>query len=327
MRRNRCKRVVLPLVGMLVLLCVGALSPPHTVAADSTVAVLITGNLPRYRVAHDAFLQILETGGYGQDKARIFVQTPNSDRMSLANAARRAVAAGADILIVYGAPAADVARREVKGVPVVFADIHDPVGLGLIRTLAAPGTDMTGASSTVPLEPLVVHLMKVKPLKRVGVLFTAAEGGSAMQAAELEVLGGKHGFTVQRQEIAASERVSAAIAEISDRVDALYFTESVPLALRAAEGVEQARQRGVPVISQIPQLGEKGALLNLEADPEEQGRLMGVHVLQILAGQKAHILPVRTPRRVSLTINRGVAQQLNLHIPDTILAAADRVID
>jgi putative tryptophan/tyrosine transport system substrate-binding protein len=297
------------------------------VSAQQVVAAIVTGNLPRYQEAHEALVQVFIAGGSGPDKVKLFVQTPNADRMSLANAARRAVAAGARIIIAYGAPAAEAAKKEAGGIPVLFADVHDPVALGLVKNLAAPGTEMSGATSTVPLEPLLRHLTSIKPIKQMGVLLTSAEAGSAQQAVEMELLAKQFGFTVNRQEVAAADRVNAAVGALLDNADALYFTESVALTQKAQEAIEQARGRGVPVISQIPGLGSKGALLTMEAETDEQGKLVAVHALQVLAGQKAHILPVRTARKITLVVNRRVAEQLGLKLPAPLLQAAGKVID
>jgi putative tryptophan/tyrosine transport system substrate-binding protein len=295
--------------------------------AQQVVAAIVTGNLPRYQEAHEALAQVFIAGGSGPDKVKLFVQTPNADLMSLTNAARRGAAAGAKIIIAYGAPAAEAARRETRGIPILFADVHDPVALGLVKTLAAPGTEMSGAASTIPLEPLFKHLTTIKPIKHMGVLLTGTEPGSAKQAAELDVLAAQYGFTVHRQDIVSTDRVSAAIAALLDKVDALYFTESVALNQKAQEAIEQARGRGVPVITQVPGLGDKGALLTMEADPDEQGKLVAVHALQVLAGQKAHILPVRTARKITLVVNRRAANQLGLNLPAPLLQAAGKVID
>lgn len=296
-------------------------------SAQQVVAAIVTGNLPRYQEAHEALTQVFIAGGSGPDKVKLFVQTPNADRMSLANAARRGVAAGAKVIIAYGAPAAEAAKKEAQGIPVLFADVHDPVALGLVKNLAAPGTEMSGATSTVPLEPLLKHLTAIKPIKQIGVLLTTAEVGSAQQAAELNLLAAQFGFTVHRQEVASADRVSAAVAALLDKADALYFTESVALTQKAQEAIEQARGRGVPVISQIPGLGDKGALLTMEADPDEQGKLVAVHALQVLAGQKAHILPVRSARKISLVVNRRAALQLGLSLPAPLLQSAGKIID
>jgi putative ABC transport system substrate-binding protein len=79
-------------------------------------------------------------------------------------------------------------------------------------------------------------------------------------------------------------------------------------------------------VTQIPEAGEKGALLTLEADPIEQGQLLAVHALQVLGGQKVFTLPVRTPKKVALVVNMKVAEELGMKIPFQALSLATRVI-
>lgn len=313
-------RRILLIASVLILL------PWPAVAAPQVVGVILTGNLPRYREAHNAFVNVLETGGFGAAKVKIFVQTPNADKMSLVNAVRRAVAAGAEIVVTYGTPATMIARDEAKKVPILFADVYDPVGAGLVKSLAAPGVEVTGASCNVPLESLIGKLLRVRQIKSVGVLFTASDKGSAQQVRELESLAGKNGFSVQKQDIGNEEKVGPAVDSLLNGVDAIYLTESVPVGQRLAEVIEKAKGR-VPVVSQIPGLGERGAVLNLEADPEEQGKLLAVHTLQVLSGQKAFMLPVRLPKKISLVVNKGAARQLSMALPDEILKEAGRIVE
>jgi putative ABC transport system substrate-binding protein len=82
----------------------------------------------------------------------------------------------------------------------------------------------------------------------------------------------------------------------------------------------------VPVISQSPGLAEKGALMTLVADPVEQGQLTGVHAIQILNGQKAFTLPVRTPRKVSFIVNMKSAKAMGIKVPISTLENATTVI-
>ena len=94
---------------------------------------------------------------------------------------------------------------------------------------------------------------------------------------------------------------------------------------KGAEIVKAALASKKPTFSQIPDLAKAGALLGLEADPDEQGKLVGVHALQILQGQKAHSLPVRTAKKVTLMINQGAAAQLGLTVPADIMSAGQVV--
>src|SRR5512133_1247946 len=117
------------LVKFLLLLLASVVAFSGSVAAEQQfVAAVITGDLQRYRDAHEAFIKILRVGGMTEEKVRVHVQVPNPDPMSWANSVRKAVGGGADLIITYGAPVTLVAKKEAKGVPVLFADVYDPVG-------------------------------------------------------------------------------------------------------------------------------------------------------------------------------------------------------
>ena len=95
--------------------------------------------------------------------------------------------------------------------------------------------------------------------------------------------------------------------------------------MQSKEILAAAQANGCIVFSQIPGLAAAGALIGLEADPEEQGKLVAVHALQVLQGQKVHILPVREAKRVMLKINQKTAGQLGLTIPPDIASKAQIV--
>ncbi len=130
-------------------------------------------------------VKVLQSGGFGEDKLKIFKQTPNADKMSLTNSLRRAEAAGATLIVTYGSQATAIAQDELKNTPLLFADVYDPVALGTVKTLAAPGTDASGATSKTDLGMLIDSLIAIKPVKTVGVLYTKGEKGSEQQLAEL----------------------------------------------------------------------------------------------------------------------------------------------
>lgn len=313
------------LIALLILLT-GVFGTPAA-AADKFVAVVITGDLPRYQTAHEAFLKILKAGGLTKDKVDIYVQTPNPDPMSWANSIRKAVGVGADLIVTYGAPATLVAKREARSIPILFADVYDPVGLGLVKDLAVPGGDLSGVSNKTPIETLLRTYVEVYKGKRLGALFSPQDQGSVLQVEDLEGAAPKFGLSVVRAGVQSVSQIPAVCQKLVGEVDGLFVSDSALLALDLPAIVGLAAKHRVPIITQVPGMAEMGALLTLEADPAEQGQLPGVHALQILgAGQKALALPIRTPKKVSLVINLKTARDLNLTVPFQALSNATRVI-
>jgi len=317
------KQLFHTLMVMAVVLC-GTLFC-RSVNAQPILGAIVTADLPRYQQSHQAMIKVLQAGGFGEDKLKIFTQTPNADKMSLANTLRRFEAAGVSIVVTYGCRAAEVAKSELKDTPLLFADVYDPVALGIVKTLAAPGSDASGATSKTSLKQLVEALVAIKPVTKVGILYTKGEGGSAQQLAELQELGKGFGFKVSAENARNPGEATELGSKLASESDALFLTESIAVALQSKEILSAAQANGCIVFSQSPGLAESGALIGLEADPEEQGKLVAVHALQVLQGQKVHILPVREAKKIALKINQNTADQLGLSIPPGIASKAQIV--
>lgn len=295
-------------------------------AEQQFVASVITGDLQRYRNAHDAFMKILRAGGMSEDKVKVYVQSPNPDAMSWANSIRKAVGGGANLIITYGAPVTLVAKKEAKGIPLLFADVYDPVALGIVKDLAVTGGAISGVASTTPVETLARTLVDIQALTSILSLYASAEKGSQLQEKRMEEQGKKLGFSVIKVDVKNREAAKKAIIDAKGKAGAVFITESVILTQSVQELISIAKENNLPVVTQIPESGEKGALLTLEADPVEQGQLLAVHALQVLGGQKVFTLPVRSPKKVALVVNMKVADELGIKVPFQALSLATRVI-
>ena len=314
------------ITGMILLSTVTIADVGDLYAEQQLVAAVITGDLQRYRSAHEAFLKILRAGGMSEDKVKVYVQSPNPDPMSWANSIRKAVGGGADLVITYGAPVTLVAKKEIKGIPLLFADVYDPLALGIVKDLMVTGGELSGISSTTPVETLARTLVDIHAPKTILALYTSSEQGSLLQAKRMEEQGKKLGFAVTKVDVKNREAAKQAIIEAKGNADAVYITESIILSQSLHDLISVANDKHLPVLTQIPESGEKGAFLTLEADPVEQGQLLAVHALQVLGGQKVFTLPVRTPKKVSLVVNMKIADELGIKVPFQALSLATRVI-
>ena len=316
---------MIPMKKLLYLFCLSCAILVNTfewACAQPILAAIVTADLPRYNMAHQAMVDVLQAGGFNEDKLKVFKQTPNADKMSLANSLRRAEAAGASLVVTYGSRATDLARTELKSTPFLFADVYDPVALGAVKTLEATGTDASGATSKTDLTILVEALMAIKPLQNVGVLFTKGERGSVQQLNELKKQGELHGFAILSENCRNHGEAINNAEALLNQTDALFLTESIVATQNAKEILGLAHTTKGIVFSQIPGLVQAGALIGLEASPEEQGKLVAVHVLQVLQGQKAHILPVRQAKQIVLKVNQQKANELGLTVPPEVASKA-----
>ena len=316
------KKTIFPMMVGFVLTILSCL--PQPAMAQQVVAAIIVADLPRYSQAYDAMVEVLRAGGFDETKLKIFTQKPNADKMSLINSLRRCQSANVNLVVTFGSRATAAAMSEPKDIHLLFADVYDPVALGVVKNLAAPGADATGATSKTDLTELVATVQKIRPLQQVGVIFTEGEAGAEQQLEELRELAAKAGFKVEAENARNPKEALDKAVKLASSSDALYLTESIAVGQQGPEIVKKLASSTL-IFSQIPGLAAQGALAGLEADPDEQGKLVAVQVLQILQGQKALLLPVRSAKKVGLFINQDTATALGVTVPAEVASQATLV--
>jgi putative ABC transport system substrate-binding protein len=300
--------------------------PGQSHAAGKLVAAVLSSDLNRYRDAHRMFVKALAQKGYDQSNTEIIIQNPNPDPISWANSIRKFKALRADVIVTYGAPATMAATREISDIPLLFVDVYGPVETGISRSLTMTGTNLTGISSKVPMATLIKTFREIRPLKSLGVIYNSREVGSVVQLKEIKRLAAQHGFNVVEANVSSPATLDAAIASLVLQADCIYVSEGSTGSRNLEKIVHRASNVKIPVISQIPESCEKGALIALEVSPGEQGQLAGEYAAKILAGKNPGQLPICSPKKVELIVNLKTAKQLDLTIPFQVLGVASRVI-
>jgi ABC-type uncharacterized transport system substrate-binding protein len=308
----------------LLFLAAGGALPAR--AAGKLVAAVLTSDIDRYREAHRSFVKALAEKGYDQSNTQIVLQTPNPDPISWANAIRKFVAIEADIIITYGAPVTLVAKREVNGTPIVFVDVYGPMETGVTRLASVTGNNLCGVSSKVPMVTLVKTALEFKQIKRMGVIYNSREAGSVVQLHEMRRIGAQQGFAVIEANISSPAGLDAALSTMLSRVDCLYVSECTHGARGFEKILSKAQAAKVPVISQMPDAAEKGALVSLEVNPAEQGEVAAEYAARVLKGVKPGQLPIITPKKIDLIINMRAARALDLRVPFQGLSAATKIL-
>ena len=317
-------RRITALLLLFTLLQFAGAMPLH--AAGKLVAVVLTCDLPRYREAHRAFVRALAQKGYDQSNMEIVVQSPNPDPISWANSVRKFKALGADLIVTHGAPVTLAAIRESIDIPLLFVDVYGPVETGISRSLSIPGRNLTGVSSKVPMATLVKSYQEIRPLRTLGVIYSSREVGSVVQLKEIKRLAAQQGFGVVEANVTSPATLDSALSSLLGQVDCLYVSEGSAGVRGLEKIIHRATSARVPVITQIPDAAEKGALVNLEASAAEQGQLAGEQAARIFSGKSPAQLPISTPKRVELVINMRAARLLQLNVPFQALSAASRLI-
>ena len=315
-----------PFFGLVALLAIIALGPLPAHAAEKLVAAVLSSDIGRYKDAHRAFVKTLSQKGYDQSNVDIIVQSPNPDPISWANSIRKVNAIGADVIITYGAPVTLAAIGEIDETPIVFVDVYGPVETGIAKSMTTTGRNLTGISSKVPMITLIKTAAEIRPIRNMGVIYNSREVGSLVQLKEIKRIAAQQGFAVVEANVATNAGLDAALNVMLSRVDFLYVSECTAGSKGFEKIVHKANEHKIPVISQMPDASDKGALMALEVSPVEQGQLAGEEAVRILGGKKAAQIPIATPKKIELIVNMHAAKALDLHIPFQVLSAATKIL-
>jgi len=236
-----------------------------------------------------------------------------------------------DLIVVTGMQSALEAKKATTTTPIVIASAPDPVGLGLVASLARPGGNVTGLSSLNPeLNTKRLEILKdaVPKLTRVGLLWTPGGGGGDIQLKELR--SAAQALKLKLEEIKTQPDPkgleSAFQAAKQMRVDAIMTSAGRRLFAERKRIVELARKFRLPAIYIQKEFVDEGGLMSYGADYADLFRRAAVYVDKILKGAKPAELPVQQATKFEFVINLKAAKQIGITIPVRVLERANKVI-
>jgi putative ABC transport system substrate-binding protein len=236
------------------------------------------------------------------------------------------------VIVAASTPASLAAKAVTRTIPIVFAVGTDPVGIGLVASLAHPGDNITGVTNlNVELIKKCFELMHslMSPASTIAVLInpanvaqTATERATVQDAAR--ALGAR---LLILDASSPSEIESAFEVVVRQQVGALVVSGEIFFLTQRDRLVELAARHGVPTIYAFREFPIAGGLMSYGADFAEPYRLVGAYAGRILKGEKPANLPVQQAAKVELVINLKTAKTLGLAIPLPLLGRADQVIE
>jgi putative ABC transport system substrate-binding protein len=236
-----------------------------------------------------------------------------------------------DVIYTGTTPAVQAARMATGIIPIVFVAVGDPVGSGLVTSLARPGGNVTGVSAQMAdLGGKQLQLLKecVPGTRRVAVLWNPANVASAQGLENQETITRSLGMAVIPVAMTNPEDLSAAFSAMTrNRPDAMFVHPTAPMWERRLGIMEFALMHKLPTFSGDREMARAGALMTLGPDLQAQRRQAAVLIDKILKGAKPADLPVEQPTKFELVINLKTAKALGLTIPPSLLQRADQVIE
>jgi putative ABC transport system substrate-binding protein len=238
---------------------------------------------------------------------------------------------GARVIIVSTVAAARAAQRENSVIPIVMAIMNDPVGNGLIATLARPGGNTTGlATLNEDVTPKLLELLQTVLPKAttMAVLSNPTNPSNVMILDRVRVQGAPRGITVQDFEVNTPDELDAALRTIAtQRPDALLVMPDAAILDLGVRIATLAVQHRIPVISTRSEMTGAGGLISYGVSRRDSFRRSAYFVKKVLDGVKPADLPVEQPTRIVLSVNLKTAKALGLTVPPSLLVAADEVIE
>jgi putative ABC transport system substrate-binding protein len=234
-----------------------------------------------------------------------------------------------DVVVTTGS-AVPAFKQATSVIPIVFAIANDPVGGGLVDSLARPGGNVTGLSILAAdlggkrleiLRELIPGLSRLATIGDVANLVTASETSQVQEAARTL------GIEVVRSEVRRAQDIAPAIDALKGRADALYVQSDPLMNTNRMRISILALGARLPTLSGIRDYIESGGLMSYGPNFPDLFRRTGDYVDKILRGAKPAELPIEQPTKFDLVINQTTAKALDLTIPPTLLARADEVIE
>jgi len=235
-----------------------------------------------------------------------------------------------DVIAAFGSPSARAAKSATSMIPIVFASA-DPIGEGLVASLARPGGNLTGFSIMAPdLEPKRLELLsELAPQAGVIVLLVNPNNSNTERMIrDVQEAAREKRVRLQVLKASSESEIDAAFATlIQEHAGALVVIGSVIFSRRMAQIVALASRYAIPAIYTGRLYVETGGLLSYGSNLAETYRLKGIYTGKILKGAKPADLPVEQPSRFELVVNLKTAEALGLKVPPSILARATEVIE
>jgi putative ABC transport system substrate-binding protein len=235
-----------------------------------------------------------------------------------------------DVIVTTGTPSALLAKQATSIIPIVFATVGDPIGIGLVASLAQPGGNLTGVSNqnADTAGKRVGFLREMVPeLRRLAILANAENIYSTLEVPEVQKAASKLGLDVIKLEIRRGEDVAPSLAGLSGPDLALYVVTDTLVRTNALRINTLALAARLPTMHGNREEVEAGGLMSYAVKFADQYRRAADFVDKILRGAKPSDIPVEQPTKFDLVINLTTAKVLGLTVPPTLLATADEVIE
>jgi putative tryptophan/tyrosine transport system substrate-binding protein len=300
-------------------------------AAVPVIGFLVAGTPTSHGQWVAAFVQRLRELGWIEGRTiTIEYRWAEGRSERFAEIAAELVRRKVDVIVTSATEAIVAAKQATSVIPIVFAAAGDPVGTGLVASLARPGGNVTGLSiqQTDVAAKRVELLREIVPgLRRLAILGNVSGPHVVLEMREVQAAARTLGLEAITSEIRRGEDIAPAVAAVKGRAQALYVVNDPLVNSYRIRINTLALATRLPTMYSVREGVEAGALMSYGANVPDLFRGAANHVDKILRGTKPADIPVEQPSKFDLIINLTTAKALDLLIPESFLLRADEVIE
>jgi putative ABC transport system substrate-binding protein len=317
----------------------GAAAWPFVTVAQPSSALRRIGVLqgigddPQTVARTRAFLESFQQLGW-TDGANVKIDLRSSSAGDVESARKYAaelVSLAPDVFVTFGSSSVAALQWATRSIPIVFANVVDPVGAGFVATLARPGGNTTGFTAfEYSLSGKWLELLKeIAPsVTRVAVLRDPTLAAGVGQYAVIQAMASSPGVELSVIDMRDAGEIERALTSFAHEPNGgLIVTVSATAVKFRDQIISLATRFRLPNVYAFPYYPTSGGLASYGPDPFDSYRRAAGYVDRILKGERPGDLPVQAPTKYELVINLKAAKALGLTIPDSILARADEVIE
>jgi putative ABC transport system substrate-binding protein len=295
------------------------------------IGILIAASTSFYSARVEALRQRLRELGYVEGKNIVIEYRYAEGKLErLPDLAAELVQLKVDVIVTAPGPGALAAKKASATIPIVFTDVADPVGTGLVSSLARPGGNITGLSVMAQdLDGKRLELVKESfpKVARVALLWQSGGTRGNLSLTELEAAAKALGLKLQSLPVRSLDDFESAFARAKrDGAQALITTPSPIINTQQRQVLDFAAKNRLPAMYHTPEYVEAGGLMSYAPNFTDLLRRAADFVDKILKGTKPADIPVEQPTKFEFFVNLKTAKQIGVTIPSNVLARADRVI-
>jgi putative ABC transport system substrate-binding protein len=275
--------------------------------------------------------ELRKLGWIPGDNIQIDYRWPTANVAAINSVAAELVGLKPDVILAAGPLPVAALQRMTSSIPIVFQAVADPVGSGIVASLAQPGGNITGfALGEFSVSgKMLEYLKRIAPgVRRVGVIYNPVQVPQVGRLATIEALAPSLDVQITRCTVTSADQVTPAVDGFAGNADGGMIVLPTPITISNLDLIIGLMARHhMPAAYEYPDFVRSGGLVSYGSDPLVQFRQGASYIDRILKGANPAELPVQHPTKFSLTINTKTAKALGLTVPPGLLAGADEVIE